>query len=128
MTGSNEDLTFAPYHISYKAAEDDLQRAGLFPEPNVWDSPFVAEKNSENCWTLMEAKDFYHFALPFEIELDKNRRKLFFKLPPLYEEAVTEKDTVQKHWKAKTKVTKNHFLSHLRPNTKTHVPTHSASK
>lgn len=103
LSGSNENITFAPYHICYKALEDDLSRAGLFPTPNVWDHPFVNEKSEEKSWKLLEPKEFYYFAIPFELDQEKIQKRFIFPLPAPYANAVVEKEQVHKHWKGKIK-------------------------
>ena len=104
LTGSNELVTFAPYHIwPYKALEDDLNRAGIYPNPNYWDRPFSTE-TGEKSWKLLDPIEFFYFAIPFDLDQEKSQKKFIFQPPKEYANAVLEKEQVHKHWKAKIKV------------------------
>ena len=102
VTGTNDKLVLAPYNFSYKNHFDDLNRAGLASSPNLWNKPMVM---SEEKVELLKPDDFYYYTIPFELEQDKVLKKFVFPLSEEYSNAIMQKETVQKKYKSKLKVT-----------------------
>ena len=90
IVGKSANLTFAPYYTTYPNLEEDMAKAGLVPEPNLWNSPVVLGgiKNSEVSvvWTEVSPDEFQKFIVPFVMEGETHTCPMH--LPPKYQEAL----------------------------------------
>ena len=69
LLASNNNLTFAPYNTCYPLLGDHLQRCGLVPTLNIWDSPLsMTTGETTATWSLMDPADFYTMEIPFVME------------------------------------------------------------
>lgn len=102
LFNGNQGAIFAPYHTHYAMLEDHMGQTGIATLPNYWDRPqfFSAESDSQ-VWKLMSPREFYTFAVPFEMEGDTT--EIPGGLPPAFLKAMEQRQQKVQMWQKTVK-------------------------
>jgi TBCC domain-containing protein 1 len=98
--GSNESLTFAPYHTHYPRLGAHMTQVGLQPRPNFWDQPLFmgSDYQEDDVWKLLDPSEFFEFKIPFEMD-GGDTQEVPNGLPDLYQAALTQRHQSVETWR-----------------------------
>ncbi|XP_076452552.1 TBCC domain-containing protein 1-like [Babylonia areolata] len=104
LLSGNDTIVLAPFHTHYPSLGPHLTRAGITPTCNLWDRPLCIgpdHRDDVPIWELMQAGEFYTFAIPFHME--GPTKSIPGGLPSRYQRAVSQRQRQIDSWQRTVK-------------------------
>ncbi|KAG1659520.1 TBCC domain-containing protein 1 [Nymphon striatum] len=103
LTGNkNSGIMFAPYNTAYTDLKQQLKKAGISINENLWDHPIAIALNGviqdEKTWKLMDPSEFYSTKIPFDMPEISEEDKLIVPLPKLYADILQTRQATLNSW------------------------------